>query len=306
MGSSERTGRSSEDGARTGELTAGATFLAAACCDSRREGRESRPPRRPRRWRLGSGEVCGDRSGAGSLSAGAGLEETGTSFSVAVSATVSAGVASVDLARGTGAGISAGSVAPRRVALLCPTRSLKAVVAAIAVTAIAIGTNGYQPMTPPTVELPPCLRPMSTHPRPENRIRFLDNSVPICETPPWRCRGIHAIADEGTGVKTGPSTNFGGRYANSRQGRRPKNRLSLSEPSVSKHGSLPRLSPTSRGSTQPATCGNTNCYNQMCRRMQYPIQGRLLWSPQIRTIVIWTLSNGRVGSEYLSMRSIFI
>ena len=127
-------------------------------------------------------------------------------------------------------------VAPRRVALLGPTRSLEAVVAAIAVPAIAIGTNGYQPMTPPTVELPPCFRQMSTHQRPENRIRFLDNSVPICETPPWRCRGIHAIADEGTVYETAPSTNFGGRYANRSQGQGPKKWLSLPDPPVSKPG----------------------------------------------------------------------
>jgi hypothetical protein len=79
---------------------------------------------------------------------------------------------------------------------------------------------------------------MSAHPRPENRIRFLDISVGICETPPWRCRGDHAIAEEGTVYQTAPSTNFGGRYANRSQGQRPKKRLSLSQPSVSKPGCL--------------------------------------------------------------------
>jgi len=77
---------------------------------------------------------------------------------------------------------------------------------------------------------------MSAHPGPENRIRFLDNSVPICETPPWRCRGIHAIADEGTVSQTAPSTNFGGRYANRRRGHGPKKWLSLSETPVSNPG----------------------------------------------------------------------
>lgn len=144
-------------------------------------------------------------------------------------------------------------VAPRRVTLLCLPCSLEAVVAAVSVTAIAIGTDRYQAMTPPTVELPPCLRPMSTHPRPENRIRFLDIGIRICETPPWRCRGNHAIADEGTGIKTAPSTNFGGPYANHSQGRGPKKWLSLPPLPVSKPGCHPRLSPTSRGSTQPAT-----------------------------------------------------
>ena len=136
---------------------------------------------------------------------------------------------------------------------MCPPRSFEAVLAAIALTTIAIGTDRYQVMTPPTVELPPSLRPMSAHPGPENRIRFLDNSVPICETPPWRCRGIHAFADEGTVLQTAPSTNFGGRYANRNQGHGPKKWLPLTEPAVSKSGCPPRLSPTSRGSRQPST-----------------------------------------------------
>lgn len=102
------------------------------------------------------------------------------------------------------------------------TRSLEAVVAAIALAAIAIRTDRYQAMTLSTVELQPGLRPMNNHLGPEDRIRFLDNSVAICETQPWRCRGNHATAEEGTVDQTAPSTNFGGRYANRSQVPGPK------------------------------------------------------------------------------------
>jgi hypothetical protein len=48
----------------------------------------------------------------------------------------------------------------------------------------------------------------NSHRKPQNRIRFLDNPLGICETLTWRCRVIRAIAKAGTVSETGTSSLF--------------------------------------------------------------------------------------------------
>lgn len=121
--------------------------------------------------------------------------------------------------------------------------------------AVTTGTNRNQHTAPPAVEQPPRLRHMRAHREPEIRIRFLDISLWICETPQWRCREIHVIAEEGTVNETGPSTLFRGRYANPSQGQGPKKWLTTPFGAVTKPGYDRRQSPTLGGSGQPATPG---------------------------------------------------
>jgi hypothetical protein len=109
-------------------------------------------------------------------------------------------------------------VALRSLLLLCLTPLLGTFLAAVLLTSIAVGTDCRLTLAPPTGEPPPSLYQMSTHREPENRIRFLDSLVGICETPKWRCREIHAIAKEGSVCMTGPSILFRATQGYSEQG----------------------------------------------------------------------------------------
>lgn len=92
-------------------------------------------------------------------------------------------------------------IAQRSLPLLCSSPLPGTLLAAVPLTSVAVGTDCHLPLAPPARELPPGLRRLRTHRGSENRIRFLDSLVGICETPPWRCREIHAIAKEGPGVQ---------------------------------------------------------------------------------------------------------
>lgn len=91
-------------------------------CAPRREVRWSRPPLRPRRCRLDSTGACAEISGCTAVCSGSSAK--GVTVSAAEGSACGAGAGSGTVAAGSticgvGAGISAGSVAPRRVALSC-------------------------------------------------------------------------------------------------------------------------------------------------------------------------------------------
>lgn len=84
--------------------------------------------------------------------------------------------------------------------------------------------------------------------RAQNRIRFLDNSLWICETPTWRCRE-HTRSPRRHGVRDRAFNLFGGRKGIRSHGQRPRKwMLQLGTP-VSELGYDLRESPASRGST---------------------------------------------------------
>ena len=118
--STGRVGRSSEDARDEAELVS-TGVRAGRGWDPRREGCWSRPPRFPRRCRSCS---LWDRSerrsdGVGTITGSSAEEGTSVCSAATVSAGASTGVGSAGLLRGGGSGISAGSVAPSRVALSC-------------------------------------------------------------------------------------------------------------------------------------------------------------------------------------------
>jgi hypothetical protein len=110
---------------------------------------------------------------------------------------------------------SSGSlIGARGQSLLRLTRKVPTPLTAIPLTVVATRAYDNRGIAHPTGKPSPSLCRTLAHREPETRIRFLDNSPGICETPTWRCRVIRAIAKEGTVARPSLPIYFGGTKPN--------------------------------------------------------------------------------------------
>ncbi|MGC4065279.1 MAG: hypothetical protein QM784_11650 [Polyangiaceae bacterium] len=101
-------------------------------------------------------------------------------------------------------------IGARGQSMLRLTRKVPTPLTAIPLAMVATRAYDNGGIAHPTGKQSPSFCRTLAHRDPENRIRFLDNSPGICETPKWRCRVIRAIAKEGSVARPGLQTYFGG------------------------------------------------------------------------------------------------
>jgi hypothetical protein len=144
-------------------------------------------------------------------------------------------------------------IGARGQSLLRLTRKVPTPLTAIPLTMVATRAYDDGGVAHPTGKQSPSLCRTLAHREPENRIRFLDNSPGICETPKWRCRVIRAIAKEGTVARPCLQTYFGGTKTNGSWDHQPNSLLPGAGCLARNSGFDLRQQPTSGGSRQPAT-----------------------------------------------------